>query len=239
MKNFKLIKLYAPIKQIKFSCLTNLKTIAQNSIIGIIYTALVITPLIVSAAEDNKPEQVINDVADRFIEALKKEKITQENGKEQIKKIVDDILSPVIDFRRIAYRTMGKNYKKATTKQFLEFEEAIKKSLINTYANPLLEDSRQLAEKVSVEIRDVKPGKSKSPTSIVSTWLKIDATEKYDIVYYMYLKKSNNKWLVENIAVEGINMSISFRNQFERLIGEYNGDIDQVTKVWAESKVNE
>lgn len=187
---------------------------------------------------ENKPEDVILKVSKLFIESLKTEEITPENGEQQIIQIVKNVLSPIIDFRRIAYRTMGKNYKKATTQQFLAFEEAIKKSLINTYSNPLLDDSAQIADTLSVEIRKVQPGKNKNPTSIVSTWLKVGATEKYDVVYYMYFKKSKEVWLVENVAVEGINLGISFRNQYQRLLNENNGDIDRVTKIWAKSKIN-
>lgn len=197
-------------------------------------------PSLTQAADT--PEVVINQVADNFIGALKQTKIDDDpvKGKEQIKQVVDTHLSPVIDFRRIAYRTMGKYYKKASTEQFLAFTESIKRSLINTYANPLIElDSQQVANRLAVEVRDSKITGKKQRNAIVATWLKVGANEKYDVIYYLYYKEAKDKWLVENVAVEGINLSLSFRNQFQRLFSEYGGDYDKITKVWADSKVDE
>ncbi|MBE8182161.1 MAG: ABC transporter substrate-binding protein [Candidatus Portiera sp.] len=197
-------------------------------------------PSVVLAADT--PEVLISKVADNFIGALKEEKISNDptKGKEQIKRIVDTHLSPAIDFRRIAYRTMAKNYKKASTKQFLAFTESIKKSLINTYTNPLIElDSQQVAKLLAVEIRESRITGKKKNTAVVATWLIVGANEKYDVVYYLYFKESKDTWLVENISVEGINLALSFRNQFQRLFSEYGGDYDKVTQVWATSKVDE
>ena len=186
------------------------------------------------------PAKVIRQVSDSFIAALKDTEISndEEKGKEEIKEIVEKHLSPAIDFRRIAYRTMGKYYKKASKEQFLAFEESIKKSLINTYANPLLEsDSRRIAEQLAVEIRNSKISGENNDKAIVETWLKIGVNEKYDVVFFFYRKKSSGAWLAENVVVEGINLSISFRNQFQRLYTEYSGNIDQIVGIWAKSRV--
>lgn len=194
------------------------------------------------ATAADSPEQIITKVADNFIGALKVAKIDKDpiKGKAQIKNIVDTHLSPLIDFRRIAYRAMGKHYKQASTEQFLDFTEAVKKSLINTYANPLIElDSQQVANRLAVEIRESKITGKKKRNSIVATWLKVGANEKYDVIYYLYYKESKDQWLVENVAVEGINIGLTFRNQFQRLFTENGEDFDKVTQVWAASKVDE
>ncbi len=205
----------------------------------VISMALLYTP---AAQAADSPEMVITKVADKFIGALRQTKIDKDptKGKEQIKQVVDTHLSPAIDFRRIAYRTMGKNYKQASTEQFLGFTDAIKRSLINTYASPLIElDSQQVAKQLEVEIRESRISGKKQNNAIVATWLKVGATEKYDVIYYLYFKESKDAWLVENVAVEGINLSLSFRNQFQRLFSEYQGDFDKINQVWADSKVDE
>ncbi len=183
-----------------------------------------------------EPESVIQKAATDLIEIFKTQPIT--GGKEQIKQIVDEVLSPVIDFRRIAYRSMGKYYKRASPQQFLAFTEAVQISLINTYSGPLLEsDAQELAKKLSVEIYRSKTIEGRSRRKIVSTWLKVGSTEKYDVVYYMYLNTKKELWLVENVSVEGIDIGINFRNQYQRLISENRGDLDKVTEIWAKSKI--
>ena len=183
-----------------------------------------------------EPESVIQKTATNLIEIFKTQTIT--GGKEQIKQIVDEVLSPVIDFRRIAYRSMGKYYKRASPQQFLAFTEAVQISLINTYSGPLLDsDAQELAKKLSVEIYGAKTIEGRRSRKVVSTWLKVGSTEKYDVVYYMYLNTKKDLWLVENVSVEGIDIGINFRNQYQRLISENRGDIDKVTEIWAKSKV--
>lgn len=194
--------------------------------------------MMASAAQAAQPpEEVVATTATELIDALKTRSLTGDK-KAAIKEIVDEVLSPVIDFRRIAYRSMGKYYKRATTHQFLNFTEAIKISLINTYSGPLLEnDAQALANKLTVEIRDAKPIEGSRPRTLVATWLRIGPTEKYDVIYYMYLNTKKDAWLVENVSVEGIDLGITFRNQYQRLITEHNGDIDAVIAVWAQSKI--
>ena len=190
----------------------------------------------VSGNATEEPEAVIQKAATDLIEIFKTQPIT--GGKEQIKQIVDEVLSPVIDFRRIAYRSMGKYYKRASPQQFLAFTEAVQISLINTYSGPLLEsDAQELAKKLSVEIYGAKTIEGRSRRKIVSTWLKVGSTEKYDVVYYMYLNTKKELWLVENVSVEGIDIGINFRNQYQRLISENRGDLDKVTEIWAKSKI--
>ena len=186
------------------------------------------------------PQQVVRKTADTLLEVLRDEKIEPNTAKQQLTAIVDTILSPVIDFRRVAYRTMAKHYKQASTQQFLVFTEAIKQSLINTYANPLVESNSQaLAEKLSVEIRETKIVEGKTPRAIVSTWLRVGNNDKYDVIYYFYFNTSKNAWLIENMVIEGINLLITFRSQYQRLISENRGDINKVTQVWAQSKTSE
>ena len=189
------------------------------------------------AAEPADPSQVVRQTADNLLEILRTEKIEEETAKEQLSHIIDDVLSPVIDFRRLAYRTMAKYYKQASTEQFLAFTQAVKQSLINTYAGPLVEtDSRLLAEKVRVEIREVQNIEGKTPRAVVYTWLKVGNNQQYDVIYYFYFNKSRNAWLAENIVIEGINLLITFRNQYQRLASENNGDIDKVTQLWVTPK---
>ena len=191
------------------------------------------------ANEVKTPQRIVHETADALLSKLRREQIVAETAEEQLTTVVKVILTPVIDFRRLAYRTMAKHYKRASREQFLSFTEAIKQSLINTYANPLIEtDSQALAEKLAVEIREVKKVGGKTPRTAVSTWLKVGNTQKYSVVYFFYFNKSKNTWLVENMAIEGIDLLISFRNQYQRLISANQQDIDKVTTIWAASKAN-
>jgi phospholipid transport system substrate-binding protein len=46
------------------------------------------------------------------------------------------------------------------------------------------------------------------------------------------MKDGSGNWLIVNIIVNGVNLGLTFRNQFQALAIEHNGDIEEVTNNW-------
>ena len=47
----------------------------------------------------------------------------------------------------------------------------------------------------------------------------------------MYLNKQG-QWKLINIVINGVNLGLTFRNQFRALAEEFDGDIDKVILNW-------
>lgn len=140
---------------------------------------------------------------------------------------VQDLLDPVIDFKRIARRVMAKYYKKATVDQREKFEQVFKQSLLKIYAKGLLEfDNQEVVVLAPSSKRKVNPKKQKVDIEVLS-----EAGNKYPISYSMYLDKGN-AWKMENVIVNGINIGLTYRNQFARLMKVNKNDIDLVITDW-------
>lgn len=57
--------------------------------------------------------------------------------------------------------------------------------------------------------------------------------QKFTLFYSMALGESG--WEVRNIVVDGINLGVTFRNQFDALMGENGGSVNAVVDAWAEA----
>lgn len=185
----------------------------------------------VSAMVDTQNQgafELVQTTTDQLLERIieKREVYLQDN--QLFFDDIQDLLDPVIDFERIARRVMAKHYKKATVDQREKFVRVFKNSLLNIYAKGLLEFDNQdvvvldppkvkkkskKKQKVDIEVRDRDGG-------------------KFPISYSMYLDKSNS-WRMENVIVNGINIGLTYRNQFARLMKENKNDIDLVITDWS------
>jgi len=191
-----------------------------------------------SQADEGGTYQVSREVVERTMADLVKlmreaEPPADEAGRQQlIRELVERNLDPVVDFKRIVKRIMGKHFADASKEQRNNFLDVFRNSLINTYGKYLLDsDLRALAEKLHYMVlplgRQRREGKS-SVNCIISL-----EGKEYEVVFSMYYNKQAKKWLMENMIVEGINLGINYRTQFDRLMVSYNGDYDRAIAEWS------
>lgn len=180
-----------------------------------------------AAAQINqKAFDVVQSTTDELLARISERREAYREDRELFMTEVECLLLPVIDFKRIARRIMAKYYKQANSDQRERFEQVFKKSLMKLYALGLLEYDNQ---KVVVQ----EPGKSTSTKKQkVSVDIYADSGEKYPISYSMFVD-ANGLWKIENVVVNGINIGLTYRNQFSRLMKENRNDIDLVIVGWS------
>lgn len=139
---------------------------------------------------------------------------------------IDGLLTPVIDFERITRRIMAKYYSQANPAQAERFALVFKESLMKLYALGLLEYNNQ---KVVVHETgaSTSANKQKVDVDIYAT-----SGERYPVSYSMFTD-ADGAWKIENIIVNGINIGLTYRNQFARLMKENKNDIDRVIANWS------
>ena len=149
-----------------------------------------------------------------------------ETDRTQYEQKIKDIFEPMIDFKRVAASVMGrKYYLLATKEQREEFVEIFKDSLLDTYAETLAQwgDS-----KIRTEFND---GYSNSELKNVEVRQVLDTgNSKYPISYK--LRKNDKDWKIVNIIINGVNLGLTFRNQFQALAVSQNDDIEATLSNW-------
>ncbi|WP_020409650.1 MlaC/ttg2D family ABC transporter substrate-binding protein [Hahella ganghwensis] len=182
--------------------------------------------------------KTVEDSTEFLVNKLEQERETYNTDPNKFYSVMEEALSDSVDFRRIAARVMGRYRREATSDQKNAFVEAFKKSLFNAYGKTLVESGEF---QIDVLNADVNPRDEDKAT--VELEVTTATGSKYPVVYAMYKNSNAQKWLLENVVVNGVNIGLAFRDRFEQQYSQYNGDIDQVVTNWsselAENEIKE
>lgn len=197
--------------------------VVKNFLFSVIFL-LFTMPLI----SESDPHIFIDDNAQLMVGVLIENKALFAEDREQYEQKIKDIFEPMIDFKRVAASVMGKKYYLASTPdQRNEFVDVFKDSLLDTYAETLAQWENQ-------KIVTVFPNKALVLDNLknieVQQILNTGST-KYPISYKLR-KNKNNSWSIVNIIVNGVNLGLTFRNQFQALANKNNGDIEDTLEGW-------
>lgn len=143
---------------------------------------------------------------------------------------VEKIIAPFIDFQIIARRVMAKHYRLATRGQRATFNKAFRTSLIDTYTKGMSgysDESIRLLPFSGVR----KSNKSGVERASVEMEIHTKEGSVLPVVYQVYRNKDGN-WRLENMILGGVNLGLTFRNQFNEALRASKGDINKVIRDW-------
>ena len=140
---------------------------------------------------------------------------------------IKEIFEPMIDFKRVAAGVMGRqHYMKASPKQRNEFVDIFRNSLLDTYSETLAQWENQNIDTIFPETRDFLDKRSIEVRQILNT-----GSSKYPISYKLR-KSEDGSWMIINIIVNGVNLGLTFKNQFQALALKNNDDIEETLDGW-------
>ena len=178
-----------------------------------------------SFAEEN-PYVFIDNNAQEMVQVLTLEADLFETDRSLYEQKIKDIFEPMIDFRRVAASVMGKKYYLLASKsERSEFVIIFKDSLLDTYAETLAQwgDST-----ITTEFPNNKTeiyNKNVEVKQVLDT-----GSSKYPISYK--LRKNEEGWKIVNIIINGVNLGLTFRNQFQALAVTHNENINLTLQNW-------
>lgn len=139
---------------------------------------------------------------------------------------MEEALSQIVDFRRIAGRVMGKYGRGASKEQRDQFVSVFKSSLFDAYAKALVETGDFKIVVIKAQINPRSEDRATVDMEVTS-----QSGSVYPISYSMY-KDKDGTWLMENVIVFGVNLGLAFREKFEAQMRETKGSIDKVIAGW-------
>jgi phospholipid transport system substrate-binding protein len=191
--------------------------------------ALLLVVVIKPAAAEgswSEARAVVDEATRDMLALMDNDALTGEENIEQLMREIETIISPVVDFPYIARQVMGKYFRRASDEERDRFADVFKTTLLRTYAKSIS----------GFELRnyDIQVPGSESPEpdkQVVSVNMKAANGQTYTLVYYML--RQNGRWTLVNVMVDGINLRITFRNQFSDLY-ERNRSMSATIEAWAE-----
>lgn len=141
---------------------------------------------------------------------------------------VERLIAPVVDFPRFARSVMGVYYKKATPAQREKFAESFKWTLVRTYALSLLE----FIDGTTRVLPNQRP--SRRPDQAAVEMEIVYENRPYQVIYAM--QRKDERWQLVNILIEGINLRLNYRAQFDSAMKgpQYGRDMDRVIQAWTD-----
>ena len=181
--------------------------------------------LYINPVSASDPHKFIDTKAQEMVAVIRNNQELFAKDPELFKDKINIIFEPMVDFRRVGASVMGKKYYLASSKeQRLQFIESFRTSLLDTYSSTLAQWGDQKIMTIFPELTEFQKTEDVKQNLITSS-------NTYPITYKVRRDKNGN-WLIINIIVNGVNLGLTFRNQFQALAKEHNENIDEVIKHW-------
>lgn len=194
-------------------------------VLAIAALVMLVVPL-QSQAQSQSPEELIRENVESLMADLEGRKDYYANNLSELEALVDSNLDQVADFRYIGASVMGNYFRNATPEQRSRFADVFRQTLIDTYTRGLVTFDYD-------ELRVLSTQQAQRHEDQASVAMEVVANngQVYPVSYSLRL--SNGEWRVVNVIVNGINLGLTFRNQFDQAMRENNLDYDAVISGWS------
>ena len=191
--------------------------LVQRSFAFLAMLSMVLMSQVSQAAEN--PKDFVQRISTELTTRLVKERAAYQKDPQLLFTIVQQNIEPYVDFDNFAKGVMGQFYRQVTDKQRADFTVQFKQSLIRTYANGLgAYENQKFTVKPYVAGED--PKKAQVDMEIQSN------NEVIPVTYQMVLN-AQGQWKVRNLILNGINLGLTFRNQFASTVEANRGNLDK------------
>ena len=166
----------------------------------------------------------INENAVYFLTIIKTEGSKYDEKPDEFKEKLKNIWEPMVDVSLVSRLILSKAYRTATEEQILLFQTRTKKLLLDTYITALLE-----FEDYELETsRKIKENKNKTLEVEINFF---SASDSFKAKFTLYKNKQGELKII-NIIIDGINLGLTFRNQFQDNLKNENFDLDKAIETW-------
>lgn len=161
-----------------------------------------------AGAGTQTPEQIVQAIADGLDKALDGHKAELKQDRDKLISTIDDIFLPHFDIDYASILVLGQHARTSTPEQRARFARAFYNSLVDRYAEGLLNYTRG-----SVRVLPSK-GELNDRRSIVRTQVILD-DGKAIAVDYAFRKTRDGQWKAYDVIIEGISYITNYRNQVD------------------------
>tara|TARA_R110000868_G_scaffold218576_2_gene469351 strand:+ start:274050 stop:274664 length:615 start_codon:yes stop_codon:yes gene_type:complete len=191
---------------------------------------LLLLTLLFSSIQAYAVERTAHDVvetsAQRVLLTIKENRNSYDDNSDALMVKVRELLEPVVAFDSISYSVMGKYKKQVSPEQKERFAKVFKDVMVALYAKALVTFESDSVVVLPAE-DDVNTGKK---AQVVMNVTGVDGSV-YKLIYSMRRNK-DGEWQARNMIVDGINLGLTYLNQFDSSMNRYEGDVDRVIDSW-------
>lgn len=197
--------------------------------LAVVFFVLVFLPVSVFGfTPDKSAEETVQESIAEIFKVI--QKYGRKDNSDQYLKEMEKLMDQKIGYKVIARRVMDEYFVEATREQKIRFLEALEKSLLNTYAIGL-----NSFDGFDARVVEGKGDQDSFKNTQVFVEIQSPEGNNFPMMQSMYYSQSAEAWLIQNVVFNGVNLGITFRNQFERVMTQAGGDIDKAIDLWVEN----
>lgn len=170
------------------------------------------------------PDKMIQRISDEVIAAVVADKKIQNGDPRRIRQIVDEKISPNLDFERTTSLAAGRYWREASAEQKQQLQDEFRLLLIHTYAGAM------------AQIRDQKieylPFRADPADTDVAVHARVKSSRGEPLNFGYRLIKSANGWKVYDVNVMGVWLVQTYKESFSAEIQK--SGIDGLIKALAD-----
>ena len=168
-------------------------------------SAVLLSVPVASFAADEAPDAMIKRLSNEVLETIRNDSTIKSGDVDKIMVLVDRLLMPHVNFRRMTAAAVGPGWRKATPDQQKRLQDEFKILLVRTYSGALSQVTNQTV--------DVKPMRSAAGDKDVL--VRTEVRGKGDPVQVDYrLEKHGSGWKIYDLNVLGVWIVDTYRTQF-------------------------
>jgi phospholipid transport system substrate-binding protein len=178
----------------------------------LIFCAAFAAPWLAVAEEERLPHEIIETAANSIVGEIKGRKDYLNENREELYKLINEILMPHFDMRYAGRLVLGKHWKSAPDEQRNRFINVFYEFLLQSYANGVLrfDEGEIVVYPVDIATDDKR--------TVVKTDMRMDDGSQVPVNYSM--RNSKAGWRVYDVQIEGVSYIRNYRNQFNAEISE-------------------
>lgn len=176
-----------------------------------------------ASAADISADDFVRQTSAQVIDAVEAARETFDTAPDTLYSKIDNILADAVDFASIARGVIGRHGMAAQPEHLSHFTEVFRKSLVELFSKAMI--------RLHAQAIDVFPSKMvAADRSKVSMEVTTEDDQTFRLSYA--LVRTDDAWRVRNIVINGINVGLIYRSQFDALMREYDGDISAAIANW-------
>jgi len=167
-------------------------------------------PSVLASKEDHPALLLVKDTTTLIKKRVKEDDELIKANPEHLYDLVNEIVLPNFDFKKMSSWVLGKNWRKADAEQKKKFTNEFSRLLVRTYSRAVYDNIDQQIKFLPIR---GKPGAEKVT---IRTEVPQDAGFPIPIDYKMQNK--NNEWKVYDVVIDAISLVANYRTTFNQEI---------------------
>ncbi|HEB97612.1 MAG TPA: ABC transporter substrate-binding protein [Sedimenticola thiotaurini] len=169
-----------------------------------------LAPFCLLADESEAPVQVVERISAELYQLLAGDRAQRPLEPESLYRGVDEVISPHVDYDRVARLVLGKYWRRSSPDQRQRFIAEFRQLLVRSYATAFSDFG-------DWEIRYLPSRRSQDgKRAVVRAKVTRPGADPVEVAYAMHSREG--RWLAYDVKVDGISLITNYRNSFSKEI---------------------